>query len=255
MGVQFKPLGLTTPHLGLLWKSYRSEDLLQVEEHPPLEHSIERFGVVKRPYDVFLKISRRELTNRVWFHNETGSELIQVQADRFIFNWRKVHEQDCYPRYGHVEEKFFKALETFRNFLIEHRIGETEFTQCEVTYVNHIFPVEGVWSYHGQAGRAVTLISSNSHDFLPDPEDVRAVARFLILGPHDEKLGRLHIKLEPRFSTENLPLLHLQLMARGAPLGEDLNGVRSFFRLGREWIVKGFLDVTSPAMHNVWGRR
>lgn len=62
--------------------------------------------------------------------------------------------------------------------------------------------------------------------------------------------------VEPRFLVQDdRPLLLLQLTARGAPIGEGLEGAREFFDLGREWIVKGFVDVTSPEMHGKWGRR
>jgi hypothetical protein len=125
-----------------------------------------------------------------------------------------------------------------------------------VTYVNHILPADGIWESHGEAGRAVSLVTASPYAFLPVPEDVRGAARFVIADVGGAPVGRLHVLLEPRwFVKDDQPLLLLQLTARGAPLGEDLEGARAFFRLARAWIVNGFVDATTPEMHQVWGRR
>jgi hypothetical protein len=49
----------------------------------------------------------------------------------------------------------------------------------------------------------------------------------------------------------------MTLTARGFPIRvaetSDIEAAFAFFDLGREWIVKGFKDLTTPAMHKVWG--
>lgn len=255
IGVQFEPVALSTPHLGLLWQGFR-ERLPRIEEKPPLDPVVERFGVRPRPSPPKFTLLEQPPPNRAWFLNEAGDELIQVQRDRLIFNWRKVDDGVGYPRYEAVESSFFAAYETFTKFVDRLGSNTPRITQCEVTYVNHIRPAEGVWSDHGEAGHAVTLVSATRHSFLPKPEDIRAATRFVIMDRQGASVGRLHVLLEPRwYLKEDRPLLFLQLTARGAPRGEGLDGARTFFRLGREWIVRGFVDVTSQAMHQVWGRR
>lgn len=253
IGVQFDPVGLAVPHLGLLWQEYR-EELPRFEEKPPLDPVVERFGVRTPLGQPKITLMEHPPANRLWFHNESGDELVQVQPDRFIFNWRQVDPNREYPRYEAVEASFFRAFSKFSTFLAAHGLSSPRITQCEVTYVNHILPAEGVWSSHGAAGNAVTLVGSPGGDFLPAPEDVRAAARFIINTEAHEQAGRLHITLEPRFFVQgDQPLLFLQLVTRGAPLGEGLEGARTFFRLGREWIVRGFFAVTTSAMHKEWG--
>jgi hypothetical protein len=48
----------------------------------------------------------------------------------------------------------------------------------------------------------------------------------------------------------------MNLTARGVPLrakGEtEMEGAFAFFLLGREWIVKGFRDLTTDSMHKAW---
>ena len=43
---------------------------------------------------------------RFWFVNESGNELVQVQRDRFIRNWRKTEGQPGYPSYDNLREAF-----------------------------------------------------------------------------------------------------------------------------------------------------
>jgi len=257
IGVQFETLPLTTAHLGVLWQDYR-EKLPKLREVAPLEGVVERFGVRQRPARPRIAFVEHT-TNRVWFLSEAEDELVQAQADRFIYNWRAAKERDGreYPRFEAVEAGFLSAFETLGAFLARNDLDEPNITQCEVTYVNHILPAEDVWHTHAEAGRAVTLVSeTNRFFFLPTAEDIRASARFLIRAPDENVAGRLHIELEPRYFVEDdTPLLLLKLTARGAPLGKGLEGARDFFAIGREWIVRGFADITSPEMHRIWGRR
>lgn len=256
MGFQFERLPLTVAHLGLLWQKYRDR-LPQVEERPPLEPVVERFGVRARPLSSRIALLEQAPPVRLWFSNTEGDELVQVQPDRFIFNWRRRDDGHEYPRYQVVLQGFESALEKFVEFLREQNMHPLTPTQCDVTYVNHIFPVQGVWSTHAEVGNAVSLLAVPNTSFLPRAEDVSATARYVMTnGEGETPLGRLHVSVEPRVLVQNnQPLIFLQLAARGRPLGEGLEGVRAFVDLGRRWIVEGFADITTPDMHDAWGRR
>ncbi len=90
LSVQFEPLvSLHTPQLGLLWKEFEAR-FPKTEDQPPLPPSIEQFGRRSMPPVSF---SIQEIDGatppRVWFLNREETELIQVQQDRFIVNWRQ----------------------------------------------------------------------------------------------------------------------------------------------------------------------
>ena len=51
-----------------------------------------------------------------------------------------------------------------------------------------------------------------------------------------------------------MPIFVLNLTARGEPLGDGVNGAFAFLELARDWIVKGFDELTRPEMHRVWER-
>jgi len=52
-----------------------------------------------------------------------------------------------------------------------------------------------------------------------------------------------------------LEAVQLRLTARGAPDTPDLDGVLAWMDVGREWIVRGFADITSPSAHALWQLR
>lgn len=255
LGIQFDSLPLTTPEIGLLSRKF--EDWLpKIDEKPPLDTATELFGVKPKPRTRELVLRDEPIASRVWFSDETRSELVQVQPNRFHFNWLKGDKEAPYPRYGSVEKKFLKALGLFEAFLRDQSLDGPVINQCEVVYVNHILPAEGIWTDHSESAKVISLLSNAESEFLPALENVQVAAKYLIQGSGEDPVGRLHITLTPRFFfSDGSPLLWLQLTARGVPLGEGTEGCKAFFRLGREWIVKGFVDITSKAMHKHWKER
>ncbi|HET7342703.1 MAG TPA: hypothetical protein VFL90_14670, partial [Methylomirabilota bacterium] len=88
--------------------------------------------------------------------------------------------------------------------------------------------------------------------FLPDPEVVVFNASYLM----PERQGRLHIASQPAIRREDSKqLMQLTLTARGKPASSDLGAIVRWLDVGHDWIVRGFVDVTTPEMHRVWGLR
>jgi len=191
---------------------------------------------------------------RYWFATEAGSQLIQVQQDRFVHNWRKTTDAEPYPRYESIRKPFAENLEVFCGFLSENRIGDFVPNQVELTYVNIIPSGEG-WERFCEIEKVVTVSRLEySDNFLSEPENINYYERHLI---HDEgqPIGRLHINIKPTIRiSDNKQMLEMNLVARGIPIGSDIEGVLKFLDLGREWIVRGFASITRPEMHKQWGR-
>ncbi len=257
LSVQFDALSaLRTPQLGLLWQEFRDR-LPVTEEHPPLDPVIERFGVLPtRTGAVRVEMLKGPPTPRCWFLNKEGTELVQVQQDRFVRNWRKVGDASTYPRYEkHLRPSLESELKRFQAFLQREQLGDLKPNQCEVTYLNSIAADEG-WQAHGELGEVITVFQrSFSDDFLNAPEDAGLRLRFLIPDQTGKPIGRLHIAIDPGHrSGDNQPLFIMNLTARGAPCGDGIDGVLGFLDLGREWVVRGFASITTPKMHKLWGR-
>lgn len=257
LSVQFDSLKkLRTPQLGLLWQKFR-DHFPVTEEHAPLDAVVERFGAPRvRKGVARIEMLESPPTPRCWFLNKAGTELIQVQHDRFVHNWRKAGTEAEYPRYEHIRSTFEAELGRFDAFIAREQIGEFTPNQCEVTYVNHIVGGRG-WEDHGDLGNVITVFQRSFSDgFLEVPEDTGLRLRFLISDDAGQPIGRLHAVLNSGYrSSDDQPMFILNLTARGAPRGDGIDGVLRFLDLGREWVVRGFASLTTSTMHKEWGRR
>ena len=252
LSLQFQPLqGFSLVHVGLLWHKFR-HTFPVIEEHAPLSAIGETFGVPS-PRQVEVTIEGEPPLPRVWFLNESETELIQIQADRLTHNWRKTGKISTpYPRYERIRTSFRHELWEFQEFLTDEKLGKVAINQCEITYVNHIEPCEA-WHEHGEIEGVLRAWTAQEHDFLPELEGGSIQQRFVIRSGSGGPLGRLHASLTPAWEAEGRsPILVLTLTARGSPLGQGIDGAFDFFDLGREWIVKGFSDLTTTDMHRVW---
>lgn len=254
LSLQFEPIaGLTTAHLGLLWQRFR-ERLPLIEEQPPLPPVVEKFGP-PAPAQVEVTVEEKPPVPRLWFLNQAKTELIQVQADRFIHNWRKIEGLEPYPRFEPIRDKFRNEVDTLVQFLKDEGMGTPVVNQCEVTYVNHIEP-SGVWQRHGQLEKVLSnWRAAPERRFLPEAEDGSVRLRFVMRDESGKPFGRLHVISQPAWKkTDNTPIMVLNLTARGAPLGDGIEGAFRFFELGRRWIVKGFAELTASDMQKEWER-
>ncbi|RPI87569.1 MAG: TIGR04255 family protein [Planctomycetaceae bacterium] len=256
LSLQFETLeGLRTPQIGLVWAQFRDRFPL-TEEHTPLDAIVERFGVPRAgTAEMRLQMLESPPVPRVWFLQPGGAELIQVQPDRFVHNWRKLGGTEHYPRYPRIREAFFAELQKFQAILESERIGPIVPTQCEVTYVNSIVAGEG-WHSHSELGKVLTVFSAASSDTaLAELEDAKVSLRFVLRNERQEPVGRLHISAVPAYAPIDLaPQIVLTLTARARPAGETLGDVLACLDLGRSAIVRAFASITTPEMHRIWRR-
>lgn len=256
LAVQFEPLAeLRTPQIGLFWNEIR-ERFPKIEEHPPLGTMMERFGARRKPIaGVRIEMMQQPPLPRCWFLNEAGTELIQIQKDRFAQNWRKTGGDEEYPRYDHLRETFESELRQFEDFLRRERIGAIVANQCEVTYVNHIVAGRG-WDTHGDLANVLSLFGGEpSEGFLPDMEEARLSGSYIIPDGDGPPLGRLRFSIDPVYRREDdQPMFLLNMVARGRPDGDGTDGVLRFLDTGHTWIVRGFAAITTPHMHKIWRR-
>jgi uncharacterized protein (TIGR04255 family) len=253
LGISFRPLAkLEAPHIGLLWSRFRPQ-YSKAEQHPPLPSVQEDFEPI-RTHNVQLQVRQTLPVPRCWFLNEAETDLVQVQQNRFIRNWRRIRESDAYPRYELLRNSFIRDVATFQEFLVAEELGELDIVQSEVTFVNHI-EAGDVWDDHGEIDKVISLITPpSSIEFLPNPETAELTAQYVI---HEglKPVGRLHIGVQPAYRvSDSKPIVALELTARGAPQGEGIDGALRFLDLGHGWVVRGFTAVTTPQMHTKWGR-
>jgi uncharacterized protein (TIGR04255 family) len=260
LGVQFAPLKeMRVTHYGLLLVRLREafpapgERLTKISEQAPLDPVIEGFGAVRgRVPTVQWSIGPALAFPRCWYASEDDRYVVQVQPDRFIFNWRQQREPSgAYPRYQRVLAGFLKVFECFQRFAASESLGALQPNQCEVTYVNHVDLLNGRNVAETLDSLLVGWKLATSDGWLAGAERGGFVASYVI----PERRGRLHVSAQPatRLDDER-EIIRLELTARGAPSPQDIDGVRQWLDLGHEWVVRGFTSLTTPEMHKKWGR-
>lgn len=243
-------------HVGILWTGEFRRRFPKTVDQPPLESPMEVEIEPRRsagPAIQFEPISTPRL--RTWFLNEQETELLQFQHDKIARNWRRTGPGDSYPSYDNIRGPFEGDLKLVEHFLEENQLGSLQPTQCEVTYVNHI--ILGNGKTHADVSAILRNWHEPTREFLPRVEDAKLAWRYEI---RDGKsfVGRLHISFQPAYRSSDGKATELFLMtltARGKPLGDGIGGALAFLDLGHEWIVRGFADLTTPEMHQVWQRQ
>lgn len=252
LSAQFVPIqGFSILHVGLYQETIR-EEFKRYEAKPPLGHMREEFsprGAVREQSFAFS--TSIEPPFRAWFLDEKGNQIIQIQKDRFIYNWQKVAGDEDYPRYQSIRKKFEEEWERFRAFLTKQHLKQPEVNQCEVTYVNHIEYEKG-WKGYGELSKVFAPWSGlNSGDFLPDLENINVNLTYRL---HDNQ-GRLYVTMQPVIRARDAKeVLQLNLTTRIVPSTARPEEVTKYFDLGRQWIVEGFDNLTTPEIRKVWGQ-
>lgn len=253
VSVQFNAPILSTPQIILRWSQVRDR-LPHYDQASPLPATIEEFGGPREPR-LQVQLSDSPPSPRLLLMNEAKTAVVQIQENRFGYSWRKLKPEDEYPRYRKIRNDFEHELAEFREFLTAEGLAPLSADQCEVTYVNHVFPEEA-WFDHSELGKVIPSVAPRlTEGFLPPPEEARYAARYVIRSKNDTPLARLHVSAEPGYLLANkTPLFLLKLTVRGAPQSPDTPGILETLDLGHEWIVRGFATLTSSEMHHAWGR-
>jgi uncharacterized protein (TIGR04255 family) len=240
-------------HLGAFWKSILSDEFPRVQSQPPYAAPIERFGrdVLVPPFT--LALDQDFPAPRLWFLNESGDELVQLQLDWLACNWRKVSPDAEYGRWPARRAAFVKAYEQLNSYLSSIGAGAITPQQCEVTYVNHIRPSD-TWKDHRDLHKVLNIVGDLNTPSRVSSEQATVNHQFQINNLDGEVIGRLHVVAKPAYiENATIPIYVLELTARGAPLSPSLEGVLAFLDRGREAIVTTFAAVTSEDLQREWG--
>ena len=249
--IQFEPINtLHIGYQGLIWNEFK-DSFPNLEHGQKLSHEIERFGLPDlQPQNPFQLIDNVEAP-RTLMVSENSERLIQIQNDRFVFNWRKFQNTDLsYPRYESLRKEYREWVTKFLHFLKKNEIsGDLLLDQIEITNVNHI-DVSDIAQNEIFNGLSC---GSNISDSLELENYFFNMTH--ILKENDKPVGRLHTIAQKRMDniTKN-PIYVVNLTARsnvnkGKTLDEILDDMDSL----RNNINTVFKNITTPKMHKIWG--
>lgn len=250
---QFEPVkGFHMGFKGLLWGEYREQYPL-VEHNEPLDHEIERFGAVTRNiHRPKFKLVEGIPHPRVMMLSEDQNRLIQVQSDRFIFNWRKYSSDDLeYPRYVSLRDEFRDELDKFESFVVKNGLVKSlEFNQVEITNVNHI-PTEN------KQISDVILGMDDGKDLSASlkAESFGSQMKHLIC-QGSEPIGRLYTNIEKaNMISDGTEVFVLRFLARAHPRKRSKDGLFEMMDILRGHINQSFDALTTENMHKIWKKK
>lgn len=250
LSVQFDRLSVPTAQLALVWSKFRDRFPV-LEEKPELDPVMERFGLSK----VVGSAVRFELgaipATRLWFVSTSGCDLVQIQRDRFVRNWRKTENEPNYPSYEKLRECFVRDWGLFSDFVSVELGMELVPNQCEVTYVNILQDI-----LPSEIDRAIAWVSGHySDNNLAAPEISELSLRFVINDECSKPRGRLHVVSSPAFqAVDGRMVTRLAMTARLEPKINTFDGALDTLDWGHEVVVRGFASVTTQEMHAIWER-
>ena len=240
-GVRFDPIKtLQSGHFGILWQKFRP-DFPKTEDQ-----------------NLVGPISGEEIPNpdklplpRVWFIHKNENELIQVQRNRFLHNWRKKRVEDEYPGYKRVVENFERYLSRFQGFLVEENLGELVAKEYELTYID-LIPQGRGWEKLGDLEKVFpNLLSLRRQGVLS--ADIRVVNWQTILGlPND--MGQLGVAIRSanRIS-DNQQIIHIEFRALS---NQPYQPMQAWFEDTHNTIINLFSNLVSDEIQKkFWGRK
>jgi uncharacterized protein (TIGR04255 family) len=239
-----------TTTLGVYWPRIR-ETHPQLQPQTGLPPMSEDFDGPAASPGVAFQVFEGSPPTRYWLLNPDSTELVQVQPDRFVFNWRKEPADVDYPRYTYLRSRFVDLYSTFIEAVGE--VGnEVVPAWCEITYVNPIAPIE-LGAGRPDIGTILRRFNSTEVASSPALEDTSFSERFL-LERDGSPYGRFYVTARPTFRvTDQVPIYVVTLVVRGRPRTPSLEGALAFLDEGRALIVNSFRDMTTDAMHEQWG--
>jgi uncharacterized protein (TIGR04255 family) len=240
MGVQFRSLETwSVPHFGLFWQTIKSE-FPEFAVQPPLVQP----GFYSEEF--------AELPIRCWFFNEAEKKLIQVQQDRFLFNWQKPNEYAEYPHHEAIRPEFESAWGNFVSFLSKNQIESPIVEQCEITYVNHLEKGREWKDWEDLPHILRPWSGETSSPLLSRPALVTLQAHY----PESRVKGTIIISVAPAIRDEDSKeLLQLRITVVGKPNSQSIEDMLAWFDAGRDVAVRSFSGLTTQEMHKIWGRR
>lgn len=247
-GVLFASPGpIETVHIGAFWDRVKAQ-FPSASDAPPLAPLVEQDGNAIPEY----AWSDLPPLRRTWMISENGCNLIQVQQDRFLFNWKRTLDQNVYPSYEKVIGDFETYFESFMKFLDDVNVSRPVLRQFDLTYVNFISGSNGL-NHVGANNMFVDHVRSISADrFLPEPERFSWSTSYSL----PDGAGRLHVVAQSAVNdSTDEKIVRLDMIARGIPATSPEGSMRNWFDTAHEWITHGFADATSSVLQTeIWKR-
>ena len=150
LSIHFEALDrLLTPHLGEIWREFKDDGFTKITEHTPVLPAVEPSESPRREAQFHINVPDLP---RVWFTHNNDNQILQVQRDRFTFNWRKTDSNQEYLGYSSIFEIFEGFYDRFRRIIRDMEIGLLTPLNYELSYI-YQFPQGNRWNTLDDIGK------------------------------------------------------------------------------------------------------
>lgn len=252
LSVLFKPLdGFLAPHLGEIWQELKTEGFVNIAEQPPVIPTMGHFlNAGKEPELHFDKVPQLA---RIWFIHKDDNQIIQVQRDRFTFNWRKTESEQNYPGFSAILEKFSGFYNRFGETIQNMEVGTLTPLQYELTYIDQLMQGEG-WNNLEDMGKICNLFmdAQSSDSFWSGAESMTFRASFPIENLHSQ----LYLAVGNRIRvSDQRQTLQTDFTMRGFPADAE-HTIHAWFKSAHGQIREKFVRMfTEDIQTQIWERK
>jgi uncharacterized protein (TIGR04255 family) len=239
----------TIGDFGLFWPEL-GDEFATTETQPMVQRQIEQFDGTPQAVPQLQLLPANSIP-RCFYRHKSGHELVQLQSDRFGFNWLK-QDGAVYPHSEETFERFFSLLNRFLSFCSRRGFGDIAIKQCEISNVNIL--LESEFGNMSTIAQYIAPFPTMSTPQFLEAESATYATHHRIVDSEGSPLGRLHQVCNQVVWVETSEMaFRLELTARGAPIGAGLAGVSEFFSVARSAITGAFLSATTERAHERWG--
>lgn len=224
------------PYFGAFWAQVR--DRFPKTEHAP---------PIVDPTD---NMSEASFLPRVWLISTDSTRLIQLQQNRFHYNWRQTNDQNVYVRFPQIQKECLEIWHEFEAFVSTVTKQPLQPLKAELTYTN-LIDIAGASTAIEIAEETLLDASWRSKKrFLPPPRAFAHNYTFeLPAGKGDLNVVATAVKRKDTGSQA----LKLELTVKGACQNDA--SFEEWSSSAHDFLVQAFRDLTKPSMHKKWKLR
>ncbi|MBE9226262.1 TIGR04255 family protein [Phormidium sp. LEGE 05292] len=233
-GVEFNAPEFSSVHFGLYWQTIKDRFPSPPLDRPPIGE-VEILSILPN-------------LRRVWFESLDKKQLIQLQSNRFHYNWRSQNEDDEYPHFKEIYPKFEQEWQHFQTWWQQYNsdnlpLGKIHY---ELTYMNQIDKKFG-WDNPRDNYKIFTFVGKKWSDNLKKATNFNAGIEFDI----SENVGKLIVRLNQIVNPkDDNNVLLFELTARSVDTKLD---IREWFDLAHKYTVDAFLELIQEETKKEWG--
>ncbi|MGI8760942.1 MAG: TIGR04255 family protein [Jatrophihabitantaceae bacterium] len=248
LSIQTTPVPrLQTADMSVFWDRFLRAEYPHTQDQPAAPPMIERFDSDALMPSVVFGFGGP--LGRQWYLSEDQTQLVQLQNDRLVVNWRRLSSQG-YPHYKTLRENIERIARQWSDYLEVEGFQAQKVVQAEVTYINQL-PVEEPLSSLSDLGALFAALRPEWPAQMGRPELVQLEQRFVVDAP-GEKRARMYLAVAPAILEAGHNGLTINLVVRGAPADTSLEGVLAWLDFAHNQVVNSFADITTSAMRQKW---